>query len=405
MKAGAAAKAATVRLRTGKAKPFWYRHPWVFAGAVQRIDGDPADGDVVDVRDESGRFVASGFFNAESQIRVRLVSFREGEEVGPALVKERVREALVLRRDLLGLPSAETDAYRLVHSEGDGLPGIVADVYGGVVVVQYASAGMRRLADAVDEALEDLLAPRAVYERVTGFAVEKEKLFGASGVRRGALDDPVVPYRQNGVAFLADVARGQKTGAYLDQRENHFRLAGLSRGRRVLDAHTHAGGFALTAAVRGEAGSVLAVDSSESAVRLAREGARRNGVEDRVTVVESDAADVLSDVAARDDTYDVVCVDPPKFAKSRSEREGAIRGYAELFRVAMGAVRPGGVLLACSCAYHVSAEDLLFALNSAGRDADRAVQVLSINGQSADHPIRTPLVEGLYLKAITCRIP
>lgn len=397
--------AGRIHLAKGKAKPFWYRHPWVFAGAVARVEGSPADGDVVDVRDETGRFVARGFYNANSQIRVRILTFRENEKPGAAMVRERLAKALEFRRSFFSLPSAETDSFRLVHSEGDSLPGLVVDVFGGVVVVQYSSAGMRRLQDSVHDSLESLLAPKAVYERVSGFAVEKEKLFGESGVRRGALDDTVVTYRQNGVLFRADLAKGQKTGAYLDQRDNHLRLASFCAGKRVLDAFTHAGGFALTAAVRGGAASVLAIDSSESALRLANDGAALNGVADRVAFVEGDAGEVMGDVARRGDLYDVVCVDPPKFARTRDEKEGAVRAYTELFHIAMKTLRPGGLLLGCCCAYHVSLDDLFFALNAAGREAGREVQVFGIGSQSGDHPVRTPLLEGLYLKAVYCRIP
>jgi 23S rRNA (cytosine1962-C5)-methyltransferase len=391
----------TVYLKRGRANPIWQGHPWIFSGAIEREEGSPAPGDVVEVRDIEGRFIGRGFHNARSQIRVRMVTQRD-EPVDAALVRRRIEQAGALRRRL-ALPSAETTAYRLVNSEGDGLPGLVVDVYGDVAAMQFTALGMKRLEETVVDALSagaGLPAPaRAVIEVSAGGFAQLEGFGSATRTVRGATVERV-QCRENGVLLEVEPLRGQKTGMFLDQRDNRARVAALSRGMSVLDVYTYAGGFSL-AALKAGAKQATAVDSSAKALERARQHAELNGLPGLETV-EADAFRYLETVTPR--AHDMVVVDPPKFARAKKDLAAALKGYQRLNQLAMNACAEGGLLCTASCSQLVGAAELERVIAAAARDAGRRVTVLEVRGAGPDHPVPPAFEEGRYLKALICRV-
>jgi 23S rRNA (cytosine1962-C5)-methyltransferase len=393
----------SVTLKRGRAKPFWYRHPWVFSGAVRDVSGAPRDGDIVDLVDDEGRFIGRGFFNSSSQIVVRVCTWDSSEAVDADFFRARIYDALRLRRDYLGLPNPETDAYRLVHSEGDGIPGLVVDVYGRVASVQFSSVGLRRWEEEILDCLEGVLDLDSILEHPSEFSTEKEGMHAEAKTCRGADVDSEIVIRENGLEYEVDVRHGQKTGFFLDQRENRRLLAGLVRGRRVLDAYCYTGGFGLAAIRLGGATEVIGVDSSEGAIRLARANAERNGL-DGIRFEEAEVSAFLHERAASRDLFGVVVLDPPKFARSKGDLPAAAGKYREINRQAIEVVEKGGLLVTCSCSQHLGPDAFAGILNEAAKATGRSLQVLYRRSQGPDHAVRTSCPEGEYLKFFVVRV-
>jgi 23S rRNA (cytosine1962-C5)-methyltransferase len=390
---------ATLFLKRGRANPLWQGHPWVYSGAILRDEGEYAPGDVVDVADAEGRFIGRGFVNPRSQIRVRMVTTRD-EAVDAQLIARRVREAMGLRARL-SLPSAETTAYRLINSEGDGLPGVVVDVYGDVCAVQFTALGMKRREVELYDALAQLLSPRAIVEVSAGGFAQVEGFASATRAVRGdeaAATD--VRCRENGIELEVDPLHGQKTGMFLDQRENRRRLGQLARDARVLDVYTYAGGFAL-AAMKAGARAATCVDASGRALERVRAHAALNRL-DSIETVEADAFRFLE--AARPRSYDLVVIDPPKFARARKDLDAALKGYQRLNALGMNACADGALLATCSCSQLVDGEAFERVIAGAAKDAGRRVQLLESSSQGPDHPVPPAFPEGRYLKFVLCRV-
>lgn len=388
---------ATIYLKRGRAKAVWLGHPWVFSGAIERQEGTIAPGDAVEVRDCDGKVIGWGLVNPRSQLAVRMMT-RGNRAIDDALVIERISQAAALRRRL-GLPNDETNAYRLVNSEGDGLPGLVVDVYGEVAAVQFTALGMKRREAVIYDALVAALGARVVVEVAAGSFAQLEGFQSASRVTRGALDG-VVPCRELGIALEAEPLNGQKTGLYLDQRENRRRVGELARGARVLDVYTYAGGFAL-AALRGGAAEATAVDTSARAL----ERARRHGAMNQLgplTLEEVDAFRFLEQVRPR--SFDLVVVDPPKFARARKDLPTAIKGYQRLNALALNACADDALLFTCSCSQLVEGETLERIIAAAAQDAGRRIELLEVRSQGPDHPLLPSFPEGRYLTGLLCRI-
>ena len=380
-------------LKRGRANPLWHGHPWVYSGAVEREEGSAEPGSAVEVCDSDGRLIGGGVWNPRSQIRVRMVTWRD-EPVDAALIARRIDEALALRKKL-GLPSAQTDAYRLINSEGDALPGLIVDVYGKLAAVQFTALGMKRLEAAVFDALQAHFS--AVVEVAAGGFAQVEGFASATRVVRG--ESGPVRCRENGVELEVDPLHGQKTGYFLDQRENRRRVGELARGARVLDVYTYAGGFAL-AALKNGAASATCVDSSAKALERAQKHAELNGV--KLETVENDAFRYLETVTPR--SFDLVILDPPKFARAKKDLEAAMKGYQRLNALGLNACAEGALLVTCSCSQLVDEELFERALAGAARDAGRRVQVLESRSQAPDHPVPPAFPEGRYLKALFCRV-
>lgn len=393
---------ATVMLKPKRARPFFGRHPWVLDSAVLRVEGDPADGDVVDLATHDGSFVARGLWNSQSRLRVRLYAFDAASKLDADLWTRRIASAVALRTTL-GLDDS-AGAARLINSEGDDLSGLIVDRYGDYLAVQVTALAMARRLDTICDALEALVAPKGILLRGAERGLAKlEGLALVDRLVRGAAPTGPIFVHEHGLKFGVDLAEGQKTGYYLDQRDNRRAAAAYARGRRVLDMFCYSGGFAVACAVTGGAQSVLAVDSSGKAAALARGNADLNGAT-TITVEAMDAFEKLDALAAAGDRFGMVILDPPKFARSRAGIDDALRAYHRINRVAVGLLEPGGILVTCSCSGSVSREDFLQMLAGVAQRAARPIQILECRGAAADHPVSASCLEGEYLKCVIARV-
>jgi 23S rRNA (cytosine1962-C5)-methyltransferase len=363
-------------------------HPWVYRSDVVSAEGEA--GDVVRVTDRRGGFIGLAFYNPKSEISLRIAT-REDEPVDESWFHGRLRDALAYRKSL----QVDADAYRVLHAEADRVPGLVVDRYGEYLVVQVGSAAVERRLGWVVPALGDLLAPAGILLRADSLARKREGLDTAVRVLSGEVPENVI-VREGPVRYRAHLWKGQKTGSFLDQRENHL-LAGryAGEGSRVLDVFSYAGGFALHAARR--AASVEAVDSSGAALDAARDNAGLNGLAN-LSFTRKNAFDLLRERSDAGERYDAVILDPPAFAKAKRDLPGAIRAYKEINLRAIKLLGPGGVLVTCSCSYHFSREIMEGTLRSAAADAGAAMRVREWRGQAADHPEVLTIPESRYLK-------
>jgi len=392
----------TVVLKQGKEKPVLNHHPWIFSGAIARIEGEPADGDVVDVVDHMHCFLARGYINRHSQITVRLLSWAEDEALDQSFWQQRIRQAIKHRQELL--ESKTTTACRLIHAESDLLPGLVVDRYSDYLVLQALTLGIERRKSEIVGILAELLQPEGIYERSDVEVREKEHLTPSTGTLWGKEPPPLLGISENGHCFQVDVQHGQKTGFYLDQRDNRARLGDYSAGRIVLNAFAYTGSFGVYAAKAG-AGRIINVDTSAEALALARSNMQRNGLVARDDeYIVGDVFTVLRQYRAEGREFDLIILDPPKFAYSQSQVQAACRGYKDINLLAMQLLRPGGILFTMSCSGLVSSELFQKVVFSASADARRDAQVLEKLSQPADHPILLSFPEGEYLKGFVCRI-
>ncbi|HEY8514371.1 MAG TPA: class I SAM-dependent rRNA methyltransferase [Candidatus Binatia bacterium] len=390
-----------VKLKPGKEGPARAGHPWIFSGAIADVSGEARAGSFVRVLASSGQVLGVGTYNPRGSIAVRLLA-RDDVEIDPALVQRRIRDAYALRRAV----GAEHDtAYRLVHGEGDWLPGVVADVYGKWVVVQILNAGAERLRPAVLAAINELLEPDGIFERSSGGARREEGLSDRVEVASGEPPPERIEIREGGARYLVDVRGGQKTGFYLDQRVNRALVARLADGLDVLNCFAYTGAFAVAAA-RGGAKRVVSVETSGPALALARDNWALNGLEEeRAEWVSKDVFDVLTSLAdaPKEKRFDLVVLDPPPFARHRADREKAVRAYRDLNRRALRALRPGGLLVTCSCSAHVGRELFAHAVATAAQPHMR-LQVLAQLGAAPDHPVLAAHPEGEYLNGLLVRL-
>ncbi len=397
----------TVHLRPGHVQPVWTGHPWVFAQAIARIDGDPHEGDEVRVLDPRGNFLGRGFYSPKSAIPVRILSRDASDALTGEFFAHRLRDAATWRRSLLGLPGADTDGFRLVHAEGDGLPGLIVDQYADVLAVQFLTIGMKRRAP---EILEALVAATGAASIVEVASARHQKLEGFE-VREGLVAGrPIerLTFRERNFEFDlpapgATGAAGQKTGYYFDQRETRAVSEQLAAGRTVLDLYSYAGGFGLACA-RGGAKHVISVDSSALAIDCGVQAANRAGVSERVEWIRGDARRVMNQFDVDERRFDFVVLDPPKLASTARDLEEARGQYRKINAAAMRLVAPGGLLLSCSCSQAVTGGDFVRTLSISARDVRRDLTVLRWLGQPPDHPVPSAFPEGRYLKCVLARV-
>ncbi|TAJ97330.1 MAG: class I SAM-dependent rRNA methyltransferase [Candidatus Manganitrophaceae bacterium] len=366
-------------------------HPWVYRNELPALPADFPAGELVELTDSKGRFVAIGYCNPKSVISVRILS-REREKIDGDFFLRKIKEALSFRERFY----AEEESYRVVYSEADLLPGLIVDRYGASVVIQILTAGMERHTQSIVAAIDSLLSPRAIVARndipsraLEGLAVETKVLYGAL--------EPTAVISKNGLSFEIDLLEGQKTGFFLDQSENYLSLKGLVEGGEVLDTFCYTGGWSMHAAKFG-AKSVVGIDASEGAVALARRNAARNGFESRCRFEVGNVFDLLKAQEGEGKQYDCIILDPPSFVKRRKEVENAVRGYKEINLRAMKLLRPGGFLVTCSCSYHLSEGRFREILLDASRDVRRTLRLISLRSQAKDHPVLLSLPETEYLK-------
>jgi 23S rRNA (cytosine1962-C5)-methyltransferase len=388
-----------VVLRAKRARPFYGRHPWVFAGAVAAVEGDPADGDEVELVSHAGHFVARGLYNTRSKICVRLYSWEAGEALDRAFWRGRLEAALRLRR-MLGLDGPGR-ACRLAFSEGDGLTGLTVDRYDRWAVMQFTSLALAQRRELLAEILVELLQPAGVYLRTERGIGKLEGLELHDGPLWGAPPVGPITIEEDGLTFQVNLAEGQKTGFYLDQRDNRRAAARLAAGRRVLDGFCYSGGFGLYAA-RAGASEVVGVDQSEPALALARANAAVNGLS--ATFVRADVFDHLAELAGRGERFGMVILDPPRFARARHAVEEALRGYRRLQALALRLLEPDGVLVMCCCTGLISEGMLEEVLAQVAAEARRDVQLLQRRGAAADHPVAVACLESRYLKCLIARV-
>jgi 23S rRNA (cytosine1962-C5)-methyltransferase len=393
--------AASAVLKPRRARPFYGRHPWVLDSAVARLEGAPADGDVVDLMSDAGKFIARGLYNSQSRIRVRLYTWDVRQPLDRAFWRTRLAAALELRTALgFDLPAG---AARLVFSEADGLSGLVVDRYAQWLSLQVTSLGMARRLDEIVSLLVELARPRGIFVRTEKGMASFEGLDLRDGLIWGEAPQGPAFIEENGLRYGVDLAEGQKTGFYLDQRDNRRTVAGYLARRRVLDLFCYSGGFSLNALVHGRAREELAYDSSAKAIALARANAELNGVTG-ARFEQLDCFQALDALVAGGEKFGAVILDPPKFARRRGSVDEALRAYHRLNRLAVDVLEPGGILVTCSCSGHVTREDFLHMLLGVAEQTGRQLQVLETRSASPDHPLSVTCLETEYLKCFICRV-
>jgi 23S rRNA (cytosine1962-C5)-methyltransferase len=390
-----------VILKPRKSRPFLARHPWVLATAVASIAGQPADGDVVDVVSENGAFIARGILNRRSHVRARLYSWDQGETLDAGFWERQLHRAIHWRQRL-GLHNP-AGAARLVFSESDGLSGMVLDRFGTHLVLQVNSLAMAVRLPMLVPLIAQLTSPESIMVRSEGGLAKVEGMDVAAGCAWGRPPDGPVFITEHGIRYGVDVAAGQKTGFYLDQRENRRAAAGYMQGRSVLDLFCYSGGFALAASLLGGATEVLGADSSESAIRWARANAELNGARN-VRFEERECFKLLDELRDAGKKFDAVILDPPKFARNRFHVVEALRAYHRINRVAVDLLAPDGILVTCSCSGSVTRQDFLDMLTGVAAKSRRSIHILEQRGHAGDHPISLACPENEYLKCIICRV-
>jgi 23S rRNA (cytosine1962-C5)-methyltransferase len=392
---------ATVVLKPGHVQPVWAGHPWVYAQAIERVEGGALAGDEVTVVDARGNVLGRGFYSPKSAIPVRLYVRSAATHVDSALLGRRIDEAIA-RRQALGLPSDDTDAFRLVHAEGDDLPGLVVDRYGDVLVMQIGTIGIKRRQDAVLDALVRAVGPRTILDKSSERAARAEGFDAARGIVRGDSSLTALSFSERGLRFEIPLELGQKTGFYLDQRPLRRRIEELARGRRVLDVFSFVGAISLCAA-RGGASEVLGIDSSALALEVAASAAELNGLSGRVRFERGDAHEALSH-AGRKGGYDLVICDPPKLAPTRAAKKRALNVMRRLAAAGARATRAGGLLVLCSCSAAIDMHDLARAAALGARDVGARPIILERWFQGPDHPVPAAFPEGLYLSTLILEV-
>ncbi|QET02942.1 class I SAM-dependent rRNA methyltransferase [Cupriavidus pauculus] len=389
-----------ITLKPGKEKSLLRRHPWVYATGIATTSGRCEPGATVTIRAADGRFLARGAYSPESQIRARVWTFDEDEPVDHALIKRRVAAAIAHR----GQWVRDTDAVRLVFGESDRLPGLIVDYYGngerGQLVCQFNSAGVEQWKTAIVQALVKETGCPNLYERSDAAVREREGLPLVTGVLAGAEPDPELSVTEHGVRYYVDVRNGHKTGFYVDQRDNRKLVGDLAQGREVLNCFCYTGGFSL-AALRGGATAVTSIDSSGEALKIAANNVTLNGFDaDRATWLDADVFKTLRQFRAEGRQFDLIVLDPPKFAPSAQHIDRAARAYKEINLVGMQLLRPGGLLFTYSCSGAISMELFQKIVAGAVTDARADARILRRLSAGTDHPMSAAFPEGEYLKGL-----
>ncbi len=399
----------TVTLKPNREAPVQRRHPWIFSGSVAGAPRDLAPGTLVAVRSDRGEFLAWGQYSPHSKIRVRLVSWDEhADPEAPGFWIDRFQSALSMREALIA--DETTTAYRIVHAESDGVPGLFVDRYGDVLIVQYLTAGSTARQELFNALLWDLIEPRSLYDRSDVDILERERLTPHTGPVMGPPPSETVEIVENGLRFLVDVQTGHKSGFYLDQRDNRALLRRIVDRQRqtqgapsLLNAFAYTGGFGVYG-LAGGAAKIVNIDTSEQALDLGRRNLALNGFDlAQCEDIVGDVFEVLRTFRDADRQFDIIVLDPPKFAFTRRDIQSASRGYKDINLQALHLLKPGGVLLTFSCSGVVSAELFQKILFGAALDAGRSVQILKRLTQGSDHPVALTFPEGAYLKGLLLR--
>jgi 23S rRNA (cytosine1962-C5)-methyltransferase len=400
-RSGTAVTQDGIILKAGREKSLLRRHPWVFSGAIESVNGDYRIGDTVAIRDTEGRFIAWSSFNAGSQITARVWSWDERETIDAGFFRRRIRAAFDARLALH--IRQDSDGMRLIHGESDGLPGLIVDKYSDVLVIQLGSAGSERWRDTLVDALQEICTPVCIYERSDSDGRELEGLPKRCGVLRGTLPEKV-EVTEHGLRFAVDVADGQKTGFYLDQRDNRALTGELARDREVLNCFCYTGGFSLYA-LRNGARSVLSIDASEGALQLAKRNVELNDLDStKAEWLCADVFEALRKLRDQNRKFDLIVLDPPKFAPTAAFAEKAARAYKDINLLGFKLLRPGGLLFTYSCSGGISDELFQKIIAGAALDAGVDAQIVRHLHAAADHPVLLSFPEGAYLKGLVLRV-
>ncbi|BEN29854.1 TPA: 23S rRNA (cytosine(1962)-C(5))-methyltransferase RlmI [Serratia marcescens] len=394
----------TVRLflAKGREKSLLRRHPWVFSGAVQRVEGKAHSGETIDILDSQGKWLARGAYSPESQIRARVWTFQQDEEINIDFFIRRLQQAQswrdwVAQRDGL-------DGYRLIAGESDGLPGITIDRFQNFLVLQLLSAGAEYQRPALLSALQHCYPECSIYDRSDVAVRKKEGLSLAQGPVLGDLPPELLPITEHGMKLLVDIQQGHKTGFYLDQRDSRLAARNYSAGRRVLNCFSYTGAFAVSALMGGCA-QVISVDTSQAALDIARQNVELNKLDlNKAEFVRDDVFQLLRNYRTQGEKFDLIIMDPPKFVENKNQLASACRGYKDINMLALQLLNPGGILLSFSCSGLMPTDLFQKILADAAVDAGRDVQFIEQFRQAADHPVIATYPEGLYLKGFACRV-
>lgn len=394
----------TVRLflAKGREKSLLRRHPWVFSGAVQRVEGKAHSGETIDILDSQGKWLARGAYSPESQIRARVWTFQPDEEINIDFFIRRLQQAQswrdwVAQRDGL-------DGYRLIAGESDGLPGITIDRFQNFLVLQLLSAGAEYQRPALLSALQHCYPECSIYDRSDVAVRKKEGLPLAQGPVLGDLPPELLPITEHGMKLLVDIQQGHKTGFYLDQRDSRLAARNYSAGRRVLNCFSYTGAFAVSALLGGCA-QVISVDTSQAALDIARQNVELNKLDlSKAEFVRDDVFQLLRNYRTQGEKFDLIIMDPPKFVENKNQLASACRGYKDINMLALQLLNPGGILLSFSCSGLMPTDLFQKILADAAVDAGRDVQFIEQFRQAADHPVIATYPEGLYLKGFACRV-
>ncbi len=384
-------------LKPARARSVLRFHPWIFSGAVARIDGSSAPGEVIDVLAADNKFLGRGFYNPNSQIVCRMLTWQD-EPIDQAFFENKIRAAYQLRQRLV---AQSTDSFRVVNAEGDGLPGLIVDKYSDFLVVQISALGMSRRSQDLITSLQNVLQPRGIFERSIGGALQEEGLKPVVRVLDGAEPPEHIQVHENDLRFNVNVKEGQKTGFFLDQRENRRWIAYFCRGRNVLNGFCYTGAFSVYAGAAG-AQRVVSVDSSSAAMQIAKQNFSLNGLpivpEDFVT------ADLFHFLRSTTQKFDLIILDPPAFAHRQKDVENAARAYKDVNLQALKILSPGGLLFTCSCSQPISPDLFQKILFGAAVDAKRNVRILGRSDHAPDHPINIYHPEGRYLQTFLLQV-
>jgi 23S rRNA (cytosine1962-C5)-methyltransferase len=390
----------SVTLKKSRDKVLERKHPWIFSGAIEKIEGQPSNGETVQIFTSNKKLVGYGSFSTLSQIQVRVWSFDPAEIIDGDFFRRKISLASSLREKIID--TSKTNAYRIINAENDGIPGLIVDRYANFLVCQFLSAGAEFFKETITEALNDIFKPVGIYERSDVEVRTKEALQPILGLMKGASPDDLIEVKENGIKFLVDIMNGQKTGFYLDQRDNRLLVSEFSKGKNVLNCFSYTGGFSVYALAAG-ASSVTQVETSLSALEIANKNIQLNGFDtSAVENINDDVFNVLRKFRDERKTFDLIILDPPKFAESASQIQKASRGYKDINLLAIKLLNPGGVLFTFSCSGHISPELFQKIIAGAALDSGREAQIIKHLTQSSDHPVSLNFPEGLYLKGLVC---
>jgi len=393
---------SSITLKKSRDKVLERKHPWIFSGAIDKVEGNLTNGETVQIFTSNKALVGLGSFSPSSQIRVRVWSFDPEEKIDSDFFKSKIILASELRKQLID--TSRTNAYRIINAESDGLPGLIIDRYSDFLVCQFLSAGAEFNKETIVEILADVLKPVGIFERSDVEVRTKEGLQPVQGLLRGIVPDDLIEIKENGFKFLVDVKNGHKTGFYLDQRDNRKLISEFAKDKNVLNCFSYTGGFSVYALASGVE-KVVQVEASASAIELSSKNLELNNLNSTlVENINGDVFEVLRKFRDERKPFDLIILDPPKFTESSSQIQKASRGYKDINLLALKLLNPGGILFTFSCSGHVSQELFQKIVADAALDSGREVKIIKKLTQSSDHPVSLNFPEGLYLKGLVCSV-